>query len=38
LGRARAASAAAAAASGLIADQHDAAADKKLVDQAIAGL
>ena len=36
--RAKAASAAAAAASGLIAEQHDAAADRKLVDQAIAGL
>jgi len=36
--RTRAASAATAAASGLIAKQHDAAADKALVDQAIAGL
>ena len=36
--RAKAASAAAAAASGLIAEQHDAAADRKLVDQAISGL
>jgi F-type H+-transporting ATPase subunit b len=36
--RAKAANAAAAAASGLIAEQHDAAADQKLVDQAIAGL
>ena len=36
--RARAASAAAAAASGLIAEQHDAAADSKLVDQVIGGL
>ncbi|HYD23967.1 MAG TPA: hypothetical protein VEB68_04165 [Croceibacterium sp.] len=36
--RAKAASAAAAAASGLIAEQHDAAADRNLVDQAIAGL
>ena len=36
--RAKAANAAAAAARGLIAEQHDAAADQKLVDQAIAGL
>lgn len=36
--RARAASAAAAAAGTLIADRHDAAADKGLVDQTIAGL
>jgi len=36
--RGRAASAAAAAARGLIADKHDAAADKKLVDQAISSL
>ena len=36
--RARAATAAAAAARGLIADQHDAKADRKLVDEAIAGI
>ena len=36
--RAKAATAAAAAASGLIAEQHDAAADKNLVDQVIGGL
>ena len=36
--RAKAATAAAAAASRLIGEQHDAAADKKLVDQAISGL
>ncbi len=36
--RAKAASAAAAAARELIAEKHDAAADKKLVDQAISGL
>jgi F-type H+-transporting ATPase subunit b len=36
--RAKAASAAAAAAGQLISQQHDAAADKKLVDQAISGL
>ncbi len=36
--RAKAATAAAAAASRLIGEQHDATADKKLVDQAIAGL
>ena len=36
--RAKAATAAAAAASGLIAEQHDAAADKKLVDQVIGAL
>jgi F-type H+-transporting ATPase subunit b len=36
--RAKAANAAAAAARGLIAEQHDAAADEKLVDQAISGL
>lgn len=36
--RAKAASAAASAARGLIADKHDAKADKSLVDQAISGL
>ena len=36
--RAKVATAAAAAASGLIAEQHDATADKKLVDQVIGGL
>ena len=36
--RARMATAATAAASGLIAEQHDTAADKKLVDQVIGGL